>query len=136
MVKPEYELCAFIGSDNFESCDLELLALNGKQIIKFPLREPVISFFMRIVCGDPTIKVNLPNTPSEIESGEHDYFSSISASVDAQKPISTRDILISMDTSIAWRITSVEKKEPMSIDVGKEINIRKVREFEAYALIP
>ena len=113
-----------------------LYAKAGSITVEIPVIEPTITFFMRFVCSDPTIKVNFPNISSEIESGEHDYFSSITASVDSKLRLSNRDLLYDKDTNLLWRITGVETKEPMNVDVGKEITIRKVRGFETYALIP
>lgn len=137
MVVDNVEIGAYGGPlSPFKDYDIESTARYSKLNIKIPVTEPTIAFFMRFELGRPTIKVNFPNIPSEIESGEHDYFSSITASVDSTLKISTRDLLADRQRNILWRVTSVEKKEPMDIDLGKEVSMRKVRGFEAYALIP
>ncbi len=122
--------------DQYSIHTLNLETMPGLLAIRFNVDMPVSAFFIRFQMGNPIVKANIPEVNLAIEAGEYDYMATTSAILDHKYPISTRDLLLSKDSNILWRVTSVQNTKPMQIDQGKEIEIRRVRAFEAFFLIP
>lgn len=114
----------------------DLLLTNPKVDIEFSIFEDIHAFFLRLLCGSDTIQVNFPNITAEIEAGEADYFSSITASVPSTEAISTKDVIKELYYNRYWKVTSVENKTGQRQDLGKDVGLRRVRAFERFALLP
>jgi hypothetical protein len=122
---------------DFNSIDLNELVLESTKVdIEFQIKEPVHGFFFRIKNGATTIKINFPKLSDGWESGEYDYWDSMSVSVDSTEPISTSDIVYDSKFKTCWKITGLEHNEPLNQDVGKEVEMRRAKEFEVFSLLP
>ena len=109
---------------------------NTTVYFKFKVIEDTHGFFLRFTNGSPTIRVNFPHIPVEVEEGESDYFDSLTVSVNSGENISTKDIIKELGANRYWKVTSVEPKTGQHQDLGKDIGLRRVRAFERFALLP
>ena len=113
-----------------------LLQSNSRVDIEFSVLEPTHGFFMRFLNGRSTININFPHFSKEIEEGESDYISSITASAPSFEDISTKDVIKELKINRFWKVTSVENKTGQGQELGKDLGLRRVRNFERFALLP
>lgn len=114
----------------------DFLKTDPRVELEFAVREDTHGFFLRFLNGKCTIRINFPHIAEEVEEGEYDFFDSVTTSVDSRESISTKDIVKELHYNRFWKVTSVEKKTGQYQDLGKDIGLRKVRDFERFALLP
>ncbi len=121
----------------WSSTDISALFLANRKVdIEFSFTDDVIGFFLRLDNGASTIRVNFPKRPLSIEGGEFDFFDAMTISVDSTQPISTKDILFDMRYMDYWKVMSTEENEPLRKDMGKDVELRRAKEFEVVGLLP
>ena len=113
-----------------------LLKSSPRIDIEFKVIEASHGFFIRLLNGKNTIRVNFPDINEEVEEGEYDYFDSITVSMESYEDISTKDIIKEIHENRFWKVTSVENKKGQRKDLGKDVGLRRVRNFERFALLP
>jgi hypothetical protein len=104
--------------------------------MEFQVLEETHGYFLRFLNGRSCIKINFPHISEEVESGDYDYIDSVTTSVNSGEDISTKDIIKELHFNRFWKVTSVENKTGQYKDLGKDVGLRRVRNFERFALLP
>jgi hypothetical protein len=123
---------------SFSAVNLSNLAPTSTSInLKVSLSEALHGIFLRFLLASATILINFPKQ-SDVISGqaEYDWWENVRVSVESEAIMSTKDILVDTRYNRKWRISNVEFNEPMLIDIGREVELRPIRSFEAFNLIP
>jgi hypothetical protein len=127
-----------VNYQSFTEANLASIASSSPSInIKVLLSEALHGIFLRFLLSTPTIRMNFPKQTDVISSqAEFDWWESVRVNVASEAVMSTKDLLLDTRYNRMWRITNVEFNEPMLIDIGREVDLRPVRAFENYKLIP
>ena len=127
-----------VSYQNFTEAALASIAASSPSInIKVLLSEALHGIFLRFLLSTPTVRMNFPKQADVISGqAEYDWWESVRVNVESEAVMSTKDILVDTRYNRVWRITNVEFNEPMIIDIGREVDLRPVRSFEAGNLLP
>lgn len=119
--------------DNIAYIDIDD-ACEGSVYLKFFVEKDVHGFMLRAVMGTPSVKVNFPFMDLTITDGTYDYWDTVSVVVGPKQSLSTEDVLIGEDSTV-WRVTNVSPQTKFNTDLGKEANLRKIRDYEVFKLL-
>jgi len=105
--------------------------------VKAMITEDTFGIFLRLSLASGKILVNFPKQTDEISGmAEYDWWASVRVSIPSDIPVSTKDFILDTRYNRYWKVVSVDRNQPMDFDIGADVELRPVKDFENFKLIP
>jgi len=113
-----------------------LLTTTSTILIKIYITEDIHGIFIRTVLGETSVRINFPKIPESFADGAFDVWDTQTVAVTSKELLSNKDVLKDTRYNKTWRIINIERNEPREVDIGKDITLRRIKNFEVFGLLP